>query len=226
MGDPLPRYARRAEPQQVLRECPVTPYAADPGGGCRVSVSDSGREHGFGAPRLQALRFVRTARKCPRPLCNASHHGSAASCTPGVSRDRRLGPERSRAAAASLAHEGEAPMGNPLQGHSRTRTVCDGRKRFRGSGADGRQRHREARVQRQHTRGGMARSAAWRSYPSAMIQRPNRPPGRHTEGAGNMGKPLQLDRAAAELVDVGYYDPTDFLVLPVTNGDTDDPGRP
>ncbi len=31
----------------MLRECPVTPYAADPSGGCGVPVSDSGREHGF-----------------------------------------------------------------------------------------------------------------------------------------------------------------------------------
>ena len=51
----------------MLRECPMTPYAADRSGGCGVSVSDSGREHGFGAPRLPALRFVRTARECPRP---------------------------------------------------------------------------------------------------------------------------------------------------------------
>ena len=68
-GRSVPRCARRAEPQQVLRECPMTPYAADPtqaaAAACRLS--DSGREHGFGAPRLPALRFVRTARECPRP---------------------------------------------------------------------------------------------------------------------------------------------------------------
>ena len=40
-----------------------------------------------------------------------------------------------------------------------------------------------------------------------------------------MAKPLQLDWAAAKLVNVGYSDPTDFLVLPITNGDTDDAGR-
>ena len=44
----------------------MTPYAADPSGGCGVSVSDSGREHGFGAPRLPTLRFVRTARGSER----------------------------------------------------------------------------------------------------------------------------------------------------------------
>ena len=34
-------------------------------GGCGVLSCDSGREPGFGAPRLPALRFVRTAREIP-----------------------------------------------------------------------------------------------------------------------------------------------------------------
>ena len=43
-------------------------------GGCGVSVSDSGREPGFGAPRLPALRFVRTARGSERPRPRLQRH--------------------------------------------------------------------------------------------------------------------------------------------------------
>ncbi len=100
MGDPLPRCARRAEPQQVLRECPMTPYAADPSGGCGVPVSDRGREHGFGAPRLPALRFVRTARECPRPRLQRHAPRLGGIINPGGLPGRRVAT-RIRAAAAS-----------------------------------------------------------------------------------------------------------------------------
>ena len=43
-------------------------------GGSGVSVSDSGREHGFGAPRLPALRSVRTARGSERPRPRLQRH--------------------------------------------------------------------------------------------------------------------------------------------------------
>jgi len=39
-----------------------------------VSVSDSGREHGFGAPRLPALRFVRTASGSAPPRPRLQRH--------------------------------------------------------------------------------------------------------------------------------------------------------
>ena len=84
----------------MLRECPVTPYAADPSGGCGVSVSDSGREHGFGAPRLPALRSFRTARECPRPRLQRHAPRLGGFINPGGFPGRRVAT-RIRAAAAS-----------------------------------------------------------------------------------------------------------------------------
>ena len=52
----------------------MTPYAADPSGGCGVSSCDRGREHGSGAPRLPALRFVRTASGSARPRPRLQRH--------------------------------------------------------------------------------------------------------------------------------------------------------
>ena len=74
-GRSVPRCARRAEPQQVLRECPMTPLRVpSQGGGCGVSSCDRGREHGFGALRLPALRFVRTASGSARPRPRLQRH--------------------------------------------------------------------------------------------------------------------------------------------------------
>ena len=86
----------------MLRECPVTPYAADPGGGCGVSVSDRGREHGFGAPRLPALRFVRTARGSERLRPRLQRHAPRLGgfINPGGFPGRRVAT-RIHAAAAS-----------------------------------------------------------------------------------------------------------------------------
>ena len=50
---------------------------AVPCGGCGVSVPDSGREHGFGAPCLPALRFVRTAREGASPASLATPRATA-----------------------------------------------------------------------------------------------------------------------------------------------------
>ena len=74
-GRSVPRCARRAEPQQVLRECPMTPLrlpSSAAAAACRLS--DSGREHGFGAPRLPALRFVRTASGSAPPRPRLQRH--------------------------------------------------------------------------------------------------------------------------------------------------------
>ena len=74
-GRSVPRCARPAEPQQVLRECPMTPLRVpSQGGGCGVSSCDRGREHGFGAMRLPALRFVRTASGSARPRPRLQRH--------------------------------------------------------------------------------------------------------------------------------------------------------
>ena len=74
MGDPSSRYARRAEPQQSCESALDAFTLAVQCGGCGVPVSDSGREHGFGAPRLPALRFVRTARGSERPRPRLQRH--------------------------------------------------------------------------------------------------------------------------------------------------------
>ena len=74
MGDPSSRYARRAEPQQSCESALDAFTLAVQCGGCGVSVSDSGREHGFGAPRLPALRSVRTARGSERPRPRLQRH--------------------------------------------------------------------------------------------------------------------------------------------------------
>ena len=74
-GRSVPRCARPAEPQQVLRECPMTPLrlpSSAAAAACRWS--DSGREHGFGAPRLPALRFVRTASGSAPPRPRLQRH--------------------------------------------------------------------------------------------------------------------------------------------------------
>ena len=59
----------------MLRECPMTPLrlpSSAAAAACRLS--DSGREHGFGAPRLPALRFVRTASGSERPRPRLQRH--------------------------------------------------------------------------------------------------------------------------------------------------------
>ena len=59
----------------MLRECPMTPLRVpSQGGGCGVSSCDRGREHGFGALRLPALRFVRTASGSARPRPRLQRH--------------------------------------------------------------------------------------------------------------------------------------------------------
>ena len=86
----------------MLRECPMKPYAADPSGGCGVPVSDSGREHGFGAPPLPALRFVRTARGSERLRPRLKRHAPRLGgiIDPGGVPGRRA-VTRTRATAAS-----------------------------------------------------------------------------------------------------------------------------
>ena len=77
MGDPSPRYARLAEPRQCCESALDAFTLAVPCGGCGVSVSDSGREPGFGAPRLPAPRFVRTAREGAPPASLATPRATA-----------------------------------------------------------------------------------------------------------------------------------------------------
>ena len=67
MGDPSLAVRDRRSRSMCCESALDAFTLADPCGGCGVPVSDRGREHGFGAPRLPALRFVRTARECPRP---------------------------------------------------------------------------------------------------------------------------------------------------------------
>ena len=74
MGDPSSRYARRAEPQQSCESALDAFTLAVQCGDSGVPVSDSGREHGFGAPRLPAFRFVRTARGSERPRPRLQRH--------------------------------------------------------------------------------------------------------------------------------------------------------
>ena len=59
----------------MLRECPMTPLrvpSSAAAAACRSS--DRGREHGFGALRLPALRFVRTASGSARPRPRLQRH--------------------------------------------------------------------------------------------------------------------------------------------------------
>ena len=102
MGEPSPRCARRAEPQQSCESALDAFTLAVQCGGCGVPVSDSGREPGFGAPRLPALRFVRMARavSVPGPACNDTRHGSTSLSTEGFP-GCRVSLGRSPAAAAS-----------------------------------------------------------------------------------------------------------------------------
>ena len=77
-------------------------------GGCGVSSCDSGREHGFGAPRLPALRFVRTASGSERPRPRLQRHAPRLG---GFIRDRgaprsprgHKNPRGSRLAVCSLS---------------------------------------------------------------------------------------------------------------------------
>ena len=63
MGDPPLAVRDRRSRSQCCESALDAFTLAVQCGGCGVSVSDSGREHGFGAPRLPALRFVHTARE-------------------------------------------------------------------------------------------------------------------------------------------------------------------
>ena len=86
MGDPLSRCARRAEPQQVLRECPVTPYAADQSGGCGVPVVRQWPRARFRRAALASVALhPHGQRISPGPACNATRPGSEASSIPGGS---------------------------------------------------------------------------------------------------------------------------------------------
>ena len=62
MGDPSPRLRETGGAAANAARVPLTPLrlpSSAAAAACRLS--DSGREHGFGAPRMPALRFVRTA---------------------------------------------------------------------------------------------------------------------------------------------------------------------
>ena len=86
----------------MLRECPVTPYAADPGGGCGVSVVRQRPRARFRRAALASVAVLPHGQRVsiPGPACNATRHGSEASSIPGGS-PVAAWPQESHAAAAS-----------------------------------------------------------------------------------------------------------------------------
>ena len=94
MGDPSPRLRETGGAAAELRECPMTPYAADPSGGCDVPVLRQWPRARFRRAALAsvAIRPHGQGVSVPGPACNATRHGSEASSIPGGFPGRRTGP--------------------------------------------------------------------------------------------------------------------------------------
>ena len=106
MGDPSLAVRDGRSRSQVLRECPMTPLrlpSSAAAAACRLS--DRGREHGFGALRLPALRFVRTASGSARPRPRLQRHAPrlGGSMSTGGLPGRRVATRIHMAAASPFA---------------------------------------------------------------------------------------------------------------------------
>ena len=118
MGDPSPRYARRAEPQQVLRECPLTPLRL---------------------PSHAAAAACRCGQRRRAGIRQKRPHGQAPGADDGVGRDDRRGvvlPSRTPGGAA-LARAMPVAVTELRFAHPRSRSPVKSRQgaRLRRAGA-------------------------------------------------------------------------------------------
>ena len=121
----------------MLRDCPVTPLRCRPMRRLRRVVVRQRPRARFRRAAIASAAVRPHGRGDPlRPRCNATRHGLAASCMPGVSPGRRSGPERSRAAAVSPFNLAEPPSGSVWPNVPTARRLPARHRDYRGAALD------------------------------------------------------------------------------------------